>query len=124
VNSLSDKADHIIASGTNGAVRWLCTTTGSVPAKKDFENLDLVTQEKLRSRCNTLVKADSLLPKEMFRNLQDNVYELKLSTPAIRLFCVKDGKDWLVTEIARKPKKKQLEAHINRAKNLYAKRQR
>jgi hypothetical protein len=55
---------------------------------------------------------------QKFRRLDDNVYELKLMHPAIRLFCFRSGPDWVGTHGEKKPGKRDVRAHIAKVKAL------
>lgn len=113
---------EVIAKGPGGSVRWLVLADGTSPGREEFERLTCESQVKVKARCNTLAKSTQRLAKEMCRQLKDNVFELKLRHPPIRLFGVRVGDTWWITEVCNKPKKKQIKANIERADRLYSQR--
>lgn len=52
------------------------------------------------------------------RRLEAGIYELKLRSPAIRVFCFRDGPDWICTHGQVKPGKSELRAQRAKVRAL------
>ncbi|MBN2465626.1 type II toxin-antitoxin system RelE/ParE family toxin [candidate division WOR-3 bacterium] len=78
--------------------------------------------EDVRSKMETVIRVladEGFVPNQQtFRRLDAGVYELKLRNPPVRLFCFKDGRNWVCTHGHTKPGPHELRTHVAKVKSL------
>ena len=63
--------------------------------------------------------AHGFIPNEQkFRRLDDDVYEMKLRHPPLRLFCFRHGRNWVITHGVTKPGARELRTQVAKVKSL------
>lgn len=95
----------LVMDGRSEAAEWLNELPDS--AYRKF----MVTAVRLA--------ADGFIANQQkFRRLDDDVYEMKLRHPPLRLFCFRCGLDWVITHGTAKPGPRELRTHIAKVKSL------
>ena len=85
----------------------------------DFLNgLEEPQFNKMQQLIDRLSVEGFIANQEKFRRLDAGIYEMKLWAPPVRLFCFRDGTDWICTHGDRKPGERELQAHIAKVNTL------
>ena len=106
---------------------YLQTEGGRSPVEEFVNTLDAAAQRKLFFKRSLLEEFGPRLPQPHAKRLEENLYELRLETPAgqVRVFYFFDGKQVILAH-AMKKKTQKLPAHelavaIQRKQAYYAK---
>ena len=63
--------DRVAAKGTWGTVEWAVDKEGSLPAREDFECLDVDRKAKMKALFDRLAEVGQIYNREQFKNLGD-----------------------------------------------------
>jgi hypothetical protein len=91
---------------------------GDSEVKQGLADLERSDYVKFHGLIRQLAEAGFIRNEQKFRRLEADIYELKLSHPALRMFCFRHGDLWICTHIDRKPGKRRLQDHVVKVRAL------
>jgi len=106
-----------LAGGARSRVCAL-VVDGDAEVRRGLAELDRGVYVKLHGVIEQLAEFGFIRNEQKFRRLEAGIYELKLRTPALRIFCFQHGNLWICTHVERKPGKRSLQNQIAKVKAL------
>jgi len=115
-----DDPDNVVFVGRKHRIVWAIDANGNLPAKKFYEGKELNKREcrKFWARFEMLADEEVIVNKEIFNRERGEIYALKIFKK--RIYCFKDGNDWVLTNGCKKNQQKADPKELDRAERIRA----
>lgn len=99
-------------------LRYAVRQNGTMPARVFLEGLDKPARAKFNARIKVLGDEGSLANEQMFRQLDADMWEIKINSPALRLLCFRNEAEWVLTHGCKKLAHKEFQIELSRARRI------